>query len=430
MPDPLVLALILLALGLLGFAAVLAAEEAAVTSVPHQRVRESEEEGRRGVRSLKAVLEDLPTHINVLVFMRTLCETGATVSITMILVELVDMGWRGFFLALGISAVLVFTVAGVSPRSIGRGRPLEVALLLSWLAHGLRRGLGPLARILVWLGNMLAPGKVFKDGPFVTEEQLRDLVERASASDVIEDEEREMIQSVFQLGDTTARQVMVPRPDLVTVGVATSLHDSVSLFHRSGFSRVPVVGESEDDVLGVLYLKDVARRLHLHPEQGETVTTAELARSVSFVPETKPIDELLRHMQREATHVCIVVDEYGGTAGLITIEDIVEEIVGDIDDEHDAVDEDIVDLGDGSYRISTRMHLHELAELWDMRLEDEDVTTLGGLLAKALGRVPIAGSAAVTHGLRIEALPGTGRRHRITSLIVRREEYQQEEAPR
>ncbi|GAA4285371.1 hemolysin family protein [Brevibacterium daeguense] len=407
-----------LALVCVAGAALLAAGEAAVSSVSHHQVADAVAENQRGAAHVARILDDLPTHVNVLTFLRQFFEAMGTVFVAMAYMRVLGVGWQMVLFTVLTASIAMFVIAGVSPRTIGRRRSLSVSLGLGWLITGLRTGLGPVARVLVWLGNMLTPAKVFRDGPFVTEEQLRDLVDR---SEVIEEEERDMIQSVFNLGDTRAHRVMVPRPDLVTVASGTTLPKAMSLFLRSGFSRVPVVGEDVDDVLGLLYLKDVARRLHTHPGESE-LTVDDLARPLVFVPETKPVDELLRQMQLESRHVAVVIDEYGGVAGIVTIEDIVEEIVGEIDDEHDQSDEDIVEQEPGVFRVSSRMQIEDLAEHFDVRIEDETVSTVGGLLAKEIGRVPIEGSTAVIAGLRLQALPGQGRRHRITHLTVTREE--------
>nr|WP_284711173.1 hemolysin family protein [Brevibacterium sp. XM4083] len=214
---------------------------------------------------------------------------------------------------------------------------------------------------------------------------------------------------------------MVPRTDLVTVTSGTPLHKVMNLFLRSGFSRIPISGDDLDDIEGVAYLKDVARRLHQHPEDADRPVNT-LARDVLFVPETKPADDLLRQMQIDSTHLAVLVDEYGGTAGLVTIEDIVEEIVGEIEDEYDSGDEDLVSDDDGSFVISTRMSITDFAEYFDVRIDEDDVTSVGGLLTKLVGRVPIAGSTAHIAGLRLTALEGQGRRHRITHVKVTREE--------
>ncbi|KXZ58055.1 hemolysin family protein [Brevibacterium ravenspurgense] len=411
----------LLALLSLTLAAVLAAADAAFSTVSHHEVEEAVEDGKRTAPKAERILKDLPTHINVLTFVRQLFETAAVVFTLLGFTSFIDSMPTALIVTALTSAVAVFVIAGVSPRTIGRRKNLTVVLASAPLVSGLRQALGPVARVLVWLGNMLTPAKVFRDGPFVTEEQLRDLVDRASAGNIIEDDERDMIESVFNLGDTRAYKVMVPRPDLVYLRSESTLEHAMTVFLRSGFSRIPVVGKDLDDVRGIVFLKDVARRLHTHPEDRDQ-PALDIARPVTFVPDTKTVDSLLRFMQVEATHMVIIVDEYGGTAGLITIEDIVEEIVGEIADEYDRDEDDIVPLEGGGARVATRTDIEDVAEYFDVRIDEEDVTTVGGLLASELGEVPIAGSEAVISGLRLVAEPGQGRRHRISHVIITREE--------
>ena len=403
----------------LTIAATLSAVDAALLNVSHHAVEEAKEDGKRAAVRVERILADLPTNINVIIFVRNFLEALATVFIALAYDSYYSVGPLMVFLTVLTASVAVFIIAGVSPRTIGKRRSLAVSLNLSWVVRIVLVALKPLTRILVVLGNLLTPDKVYKDGPFVTSEQLRDLVERASESDIIEDGEREMIQSVFNLSDTSANEVMVPRTDLVTVDAEVSLQKAMSLFFRSGFSRIPVCGEDLDDVRGVAYLKDVARRLYLHPEEGDR-PVGNLARSVLFVPETKPADDLLRQMQLDSTHLAILVDEYGGTAGLVTIEDIVEEIVGEIEDEYDNGDDELVAADDGSFIISTRMSISDFAEYFDVRIDEDDVNSVGGLLSKLIDRVPIDGSHAEIEGLEIEAMEGQGRRHRITHVRVTR----------
>ncbi|HJH12677.1 MAG TPA: hemolysin family protein [Brevibacterium ravenspurgense] len=410
-----------LALLSLTLAAVLAAADAAFSTVSHHEVEEAVEDGKRTAPQAQRILADLPTNINVLTFVRQLFETAAVVFTLLGFTGFIDSMPTALIVTALTSAVAVFVIAGVSPRTIGRRKNLTVVLAAAPLVSGLRKALGPVARVLVWLGNMLTPAKVFRDGPFVTEEQLRDLVDRASAGNIIEDDERDMIESVFNLGDTRAYKVMVPRPDLVYLRSESTLEHAMTVFLRSGFSRIPVVGKDLDDVRGIVFLKDVARRLHTHPEDRDQ-PALDIARPVTFVPDTKTVDSLLRFMQMEATHMVIIVDEYGGTAGLITIEDIVEEIVGEIADEYDRDEDDIVPLEGGGARVATRTDIEDVAEYFDVRIDEEDVTTVGGLLASELGEVPIAGSEAVISGLRLVAEPGQGRRHRISHVIITREE--------
>jgi CBS domain containing-hemolysin-like protein len=229
-----------------------------------------------------------------------------------------------------------------------------------------------------------------------------------------------MIHSVFELGDTLAREVMVPRTDVVAVPRGTPLRAAMTLFLRSGFSRVPVVGDSLDDLLGVLYLKDVTRAVHEDPNAADRETVQELMRAPVFVPDSKPVDDLLREMQRDAQHIAVVVDEYGGTAGLVTIEDILEEIVGEIVDEYDSELPGVEPLEQGTYRVSARLPIDDLADVFGVEIEEEEVDSVGGLLAKALGTVPIPGARARVAGLELVAERRGGRRNRIATILVRR----------
>jgi CBS domain containing-hemolysin-like protein len=270
--------------------------------------------------------------------------------------------------------------------------------------------LGPFPRLLILIGNALTPGKGFTDGPFATEAELRELVDLAEASEVIESGERKMIHSVFDLGDTIVREVMVPRTDMVFIEEYKTLRQAVSLALRSGFSRIPVVRDGLDDVVGVLYLKDVIKR----------VCVGSMMRKPVWCPDSKPVDELLQEMQAKRVHLVIVVDEFGGTAGMATIEDILEEIVGEIADEYDEENTDITPLGEGRFRVSSRLPVDELGDLFGLKLDDEDVETVGGLMAKQLNKVPIAGSVVKYDGLELVAERSSGRRNRIGTVIATR----------
>jgi CBS domain containing-hemolysin-like protein len=316
--------------------------------------------------------------------------------------------------------VVSYVLVGVGPRTLGRQHAYAVALRTAGLVRLLGRVLGPVATLLIFVGNVITPGRGFRDGPFSTEVELRELVDMAEERGVVESGERNMIHSVFELGDTIAREVMVPRTEVVWIERGKTLRQALALALRSGFSRIPVIGENVDDVIGVVYLKDLVRRSQsLHDgQQGPRVE--DLMRPPTFVPESKPVDELLREMQAQRIHIAIVVDEYGGFAGLLTIEDILEEIVGEITDEHDRFSRPPVEeLPDGAMRVTARLPVEDLAELFDVEMvEDHDVETVGGLLARALGRVPIEGSSAEVAGLRLVAESTGGRRNRIDTLLV------------
>jgi CBS domain containing-hemolysin-like protein len=383
------------------------------------RAHELLDEGRPGAKALARIVGDSAAYLSVTAFLRIVAEATTAVLITLGAVDLFDGFWKPLLVAIGVMALVSFVVVGVSPRTLGRQHSDQVALIASPFIVGLSRVLGPVARVLVALGNAVTPGRGYRDGPFQSESELRDLVDLAGERAVIEDEEREMIHSVFELGDTLAREVMVPRTDMVTVDGEKSLRSAMSLFLRSGFSRIPVVGEGSDDVLGLLYFKDVARRVNADPDAGALPVTA-LMRPMHYVPESKPVDDLLREMQRDQSHFAVVVDEYGGTAGLVTIEDIIEEIVGEIADEYDREAPGVEDLGDGRFRVPATMDIDDLADLFDVEIDEEQVDTVGGLIGKTLGRVPIVGSRCEVAGLSLTAERMAGRRHRIASVIAER----------
>lgn len=414
------LALLGPALVLLALAALFAASEAACSRVTRGRAEDLRDEGRQGAEALVRVTTDPGPTLLVSTFLRVTAEVGAAVCLTLVLAGHFGRWWQTLLVAIAVAASAVFVVVGVAPRTFGRQHADRVGLFVAPIMVALTRVLGPLARLLVLIGNALTPGRGYRDGPFASEAELRELVDIASESRLIEAEERQMIHSVFELSDTRVREVMVPRTDLVSIAASQPLHSAMSLFLRSGFSRVPVVGDDLDDVRGVLYLKDVARRQHEHPEAMFRQKVGDLMREPHLVPDSKRADHLLREMQRDIGHVAIVIDEYGGTAGMVTLEDLVEEIVGEISDEYDRADGDVEDLGDGRFRVSARLNIDDVGELFDVELEDDDVDTVGGLLAKTIGRVPIVDARAEVAGLSLTAERFEGRRRRLATVIVER----------
>jgi CBS domain containing-hemolysin-like protein len=414
---------LLLAAGMLiVFGGFFAGAEAALSRVSRVTADELERQGRRGAARLQQVVADPARYLNVLTLMRVACELVATVLVTVVFLDRFSMTWQAVLVAGLLMTVVSYVAVGVSPRTIGRQHAARVALLSARVVLTLARVLGPLPQLLILVGNALTPGKGFREGPFASEAELRDLVDLAQENKLIEDRERVMIHSVFELGDTIAREVMVPRTDVVFIERHKTLRQAMSLALRSGFSRIPVVGEGSDDVLGVAYLKDIIRRTYEYRDAESTETVESVMRPAVFVPESKPVDELLREMQAQQTHIAIVVDEYGGTAGLVTIEDVLEEIVGEITDEYDVERPQIEDLPDGAVRVSARLHIDELAERFDVDLDDDDVDTVGGLLAKHLGRVPIPGARVQVAGLQLTAEGTQGRRNRLGTVVVRRVE--------
>jgi CBS domain containing-hemolysin-like protein len=406
------------ALALVLVAGVLASVEVALSRVSRVRVEELVRDGRRGAPRLQEVLADPPRSLNVLLLLRMLLELGAVGIVVAWCIDRIG-GTPAVLLAVGVMTVVLYVLVGVGPRTIGRQQAERVALAGAGSVRVLSRVLGPLPLLLILLGNAITPGKGFREGPFASEAELRDLVELAQERGVVERSERDMINSVFELGDTLVREVMVPRTDVVVIERGKTVRQALSLLLRSGFSRVPVVGDNHDDVLGVVYLKDLVRKERA--EGGENLKVEDAMRAPVFVPDSKPVDELLREMQAQLGHIAVVVDEYGGTAGLVTIEDVLEEIVGEIQDEFDREAPPVEEVDERTRRVTARLPIDDLEELYGVELPDHDVETVGGLLASALGRVPIPGATATVGGLVLVAESAKGRRNRIGTVLVRRE---------
>jgi CBS domain containing-hemolysin-like protein len=395
------------------------AADAALAAFSRARAQELVAEGKAGARHLVTLLDDAPRHLNTALLMRLLCEIAAIVIVTQLVRDAYDGAfWPSLVTSIGLMTLVSFVVIGVAPRTIGRQHAQRVALASAGPISSITRVLGPIPRLLIVLGNAITPGRGFRQGPFSTETELRELVDLAEASAVIESGERKMIHSVFEFGDTLVREVMVPRGDVVYIERFKNLRQTMSLFLRSGFSRVPVVDDNLDAVVGIAYLKDIVRRDFEAPDVEFTQRIDEMVRPALFVPDSKRVDALLSEMQANRQHIAIVVDEYGGTAGLVTIEDLLEEIVGEITDEYDAEQVDVERLTESSARVSSRYPIDDLDEVFGVDVEEEDVDSVLGLMAKHLGKVPIPGSVVEAHGLRFEAEEASGRRNRIETVLV------------
>lgn len=415
--------LIIGAVALVVVAWLAACAEAGLARVSTFRAAEAERSGRRGADKLAQIAADPTRYLNVALLVRVACEMAAGVIVTYVCLEGFHETWAALLVAIGVMVLVSYVAVGVSPRTIGRQHPLNTATVAAYVLLPLARIMGPVPQLLILLGNALTPGKGFRKGPFASEAELRAMVDLAEQESLIEDDERRMVHSVFELGDTLVREVMVPRTDLVCIERYKTIHQALTLALRSGFSRIPVTGENEDDIVGIVYLKDLVRKSHINREsEADLVSTA--MRPAAFVPDTKNAGDLLREMQQERKHVAVVIDEYGGTAGIVTIEDILEEIVGEITDEYDRELPPVEETGTDSYRVTARLDIGDLGELYGLdEFDDEDVETVGGLLAKALGRVPIAGASALVElpdgrTLRLTAESPAGRRNKIVTVLA------------
>jgi CBS domain containing-hemolysin-like protein len=403
---------------LLSFAGFLAATESALTSI--SRVLIEQLESKRGGELLRRFSKQPAKYLNVILLVRKTCELTATVLLASILLRNYSSA-QAMSLTVLIMVIVSYVVVGVGPRTLGKQHPHTWARVGIGVAFFLAFILGPVTKLLIAIGNAITPGVGFRTGPFTNEAELRDLVDQAHERGLVESDEHEMIHSVFELGDTLVRELMVPRTDMVWIEKDKSLRQALSLALRSGFSRVPVIGENLDRIIGIAYVKDLARRTLDHHEAETTERVEQHMRPATFVPESKIAADLLKEMQRDQIHLAIVVDEYGGTAGIITIEDILEEIVGEIADEFDDGIEAFTWISEGKARAKATLHIEDLADELDIEISEEDfedVDTIGGLMAQKLGRVPIAGSTITVGQYLITSERPVGRRRRISSVLI------------
>jgi CBS domain containing-hemolysin-like protein len=394
---------------------LLAGAETGLGRMPRSRAQVLDAEGRRGARRLLDLAGRPDQFVNPLLFALLVCQLAQATLVGIVAERL--WGLAGVAVAMAIDIVVVFVVTA-SARTWAVLNPDRAALLAARPVGALIRF--PLLRLttraLIGLTNLLLPGKGLKQGPYVSEEELLAVAELGVEEGVIEEHERALIESIIEFGDTVVREVMVPRPDMVTVGKDFRVADVMEVVLLNGYSRLPVVGDGIDDVVGITYAKDLMRA---ERDGEEDLPVSQLVRSARYVPETKRVPDMLREMQRDKFHMAIVVDEYGGTAGLVTLEDIIEELVGEIVDEFDVEDPLVEPLAGGGVRVDARTALDEVNELLHAELPEGDWDTIGGLLYHRLGHVPVEGESVVVAGWQLTAQRIQGRRIgrvRITPL--------------
>ena len=409
--------LIVLAIIVLAFGAVLTAGETALMRMTRAAAEDLVQDQRRGAGRVLALAEKRGQVLGSVAPIRVAVNMLAAVLLTLASSGLLDRWWQVLVVAVVLNIVLLGLVVGFSPRSVGRRHPDGTLLVLA----GVLLKVDALGAPWRWIDSRYGRSAILTDAEARAEvtEDLREMIDEIGEAETIEDEDREMMRSVVELGQTLVREVMVPRTDMVTIDADKPASAAMRLFVRSGYSRVPVVGEDADDVRGILYLKDVLRRLSDRPEH-ETRPVSSFAREAVWIPETKPADDLLRDMQTGRVHMVLAVDEYGGTAGLVTMEDLLEEVVGELTDEHDHAEPEVEELGQGRYRVPARLGLDELGELFGLEIDDDDVDTAGGLLTKAIGRVPLPGAHGSAQGVDLTAEEAVGRRRQVATLIVSR----------
>jgi CBS domain containing-hemolysin-like protein len=309
----------------------------------------------------------------------------------------------------------LFVFAEVTPKTFAIQQTDRVALRVAPLIVALTRVFGPMARGLLKVANVIMPGKGLPQGPFITEQEIKALAEVASDEEQIEEGEKDLIHSIFEFGDTIVREVMVPRPDMVTAPLSAGLRQVLDLILRHGYSRIPVYRDTVDEIVGLVYAKDVLRHLHAGKEN---VPLDKILREPYVVPESKKVADLLREMQQRRVHIAIVVDEYGSTAGLVTIEDLLEEIVGEIADEYDREEAQIEPVDENTFRVSGRLPIGDLNDFLDVELPQEEWDTVAGLMYSLLGAVPTQGETVSYDNLMFTAERVQGRR--IAKVLISR----------
>jgi magnesium and cobalt exporter, CNNM family len=392
---------------------VLALAEAALTRMTRVRAMALVEEGRRNARTLERLESDPPRYLNSVYFGVMLAQNGAAILVAIIAERL--YGSLGVTLMTLGFTLLYFVIVEAMAKTYAVLHSDRVALGLAPVVWFLGRVLAWPTKLLIGLANVLLPGKGLRAGPFVSEEDIRSMAEVGSEEGSIEEGEKEWIHSIFEFGDTIAREIMVPRPDIVAIEHDKSLRDVQALVLEHGYSRIPVLRGDLDDVAGIIFAKDVLKALH----QGKVDQPLdEIVREAHFVPESKKASDLLKEMQQEKFHIALVYDEYGSTSGLVTLEDLIEELVGEITDEYDREEPEMEPVGDGSYRVSGKCSIDEVNELLDVELPDEEWDTVAGLVLDVLGTIPEEGQSVSFDGLTFTAEQVQGRR--IAKVLIKR----------
>ena len=365
------------------------------------------EDGRRGAKPLLEITEQPERYINPVLLLVLVSHLVAATLVGYMAARL--FGPWGAAAAAFVEVVVIFVFAEAAPKTWAVQHADRAALLAAPFVKVIA-DFPPVRMLslgLIGLANVILPGKGLKQGPFVSEQELLAMADAAADDESIEQEERELIRSVFEFGDTVA-QVMVPRPDIVAVEASQKVSEAIDIALRHGYSRIPVHEESVDNLLGVVFTKDLLRA---EREGRADMEVRILVRDGLFVPESKAVAELMREMQKRKLHMAFVLDEYGGTAGLVTLEDLIEELVGEITDEYDIEEAPVEQLPDGSVRVNGRMPIDEVNELLRCDLpEGDDWDTVAGLVFNRLGHVPLDGESVTVDGQRLVAERVQGRR--------------------
>lgn len=404
---------------LIGVAGLLAAADAALGVKSHAELLELAETSSRRGKAIRTIAEDEVTHVNALGFARVFTETLAAVLITLVLAYSLDQLWLELIIATLVMTAVTFALVGSSPRTVGTHHPDAIIRFAAPTIRKLRVMLGPLSSSLIRISNRVTPGQGTGNALIRDEKQLLSMVDQAAEQFLLENDDRDYIHSLVEFGDTLVREVMVPRIDMVTVSSELSVRETLEQMLASRHSRVPVVADDIDDVVGVAYLRDATKFMLRRPDELDASHVTRIMKPAIFVPEVQRADKLLRRMQNESNHLALVVDEYGGISGLVTLEDLIEELLGEINDEHDREELEVTPQSDGAFLVSARLSVDDLGELFGLELEDDEVDTVGGLVAKLLGGLPEPGDTVVVAGVELTAVETERRRKRLLTARAR-----------
>lgn len=397
------------------FGSLLAMAESSMSRMNLVRALSLRQEGRRNAQLLTRIEEDPSRYLNSIYLAVMFVQNGSAILVALIAER--AFGDLGITLISVAFTLLYFVCVEAMSKTVGILRSDRVALSLAPIVWLLARALSLPVRGLIAIANVILPGKGLKEGPFVSEEEMRSMADVGHEEGVFQAEEKDLIHSIFDFGDTLTRQVMTPRPDMIVVKADESMRDAMAVAIRHGFSRIPVYESEPDNIVGVVYAKDLFKTLERQENGGRLAKDG--MRAAYFVPETMRVPDLLREMQKRRVHMAIVADEHGDVAGLVTLEDVLEEIVGEISDEYDVEELRIVPVGTDAWRVQAKMPVWEFNELVDTNLpEDQDWQTIGGLVASTLARIPQAGDTVDYRGFtfRVERV----QRRRIGTVLVKR----------
>ena len=393
---------------------ILAIAEASLTRMTRVRALALVEEGRRNAAVLERIESDPPRFLNAIYLTVMLCQNGSAIIVAIIAER--TYGGVGITIVSVVFTLLYFVLVEAMSKTFGVLHSDRAALSVAPLVWALGRILALPTAALIGLANWLLPGKGLKQGPFVSEADLRSMAEVGHEEGSIEAGEKELIHSIFEFGDTIVREVMVPRPDVTAIEGDKTLRDVQALVLQHGYSRIPVFNDDLDEIVGIVYAKDVLKALH----QGKhDMPLSDIVRKAHFVPESKKVADLLREMQQEKFHIALVTDEYGSVVGLVTLEDLLEELVGEIADEYDTEEPEVEVVSEDVFRVDGKLAIDELNEILDAELPDEEWDTIGGLVLGLLGEIPDEGQDVTFQNLRFTAERVNGRR--ISKVLITRQ---------